>query len=78
MILYAQNQNNPLVHLFVGRDHETFDSVKRDGSSPESSSELDSGISVNVNYEDPTRWNKRGESNRGSASPDEEKGKKEE
>ena len=31
---------------------------------------------MNVNYEDPTRWNKRGESNRGSASPDEEKGRK--
>ena len=50
--------------------------LQRDGSSPESSSELDSGISVNVNYEDPTRWNKRGESNRGSSSPDEEKGRK--
>ena len=54
----------------------SFAPPKRDGSSPESSSELDSGISVNVNYEDPTRWNKRGESNRGSASPDEEKGRK--
>lgn len=25
-------------------------------SSPESTSELDSGISVNANYDDPTRW----------------------
>ena len=64
----------PVFYAF-GLDFEIYCFLYRDGSSPESSSELDSGISVNVNYEDPTRW-KRGDSNRGSTSPDEDKGKK--
>ena len=69
-LVYKNNLDFSITYLIL-----SFAPPKRDGSSPESSSELDSGISVNVNYEDPTRW-KRGDSNRGSTSPDEDKGKK--